>query len=92
MQLIPNKTLIKAAIIEVVDSGNFLKIVILQMPSKHILPAFLNVGKIIIAQNLLANTNKDFKVEDLISVEIEVIGDPFKQTYILHKISKISNS
>ena len=90
VQLKPNKTQITATITQVLDDGQFFKIVILTLPEKPTLPAFLWVGKSLQAKN--QSTNVAFAQGDIISAAIEVMGDPFKQSYFLHSIAKIADA
>jgi len=90
MQLRPNRTKITATVIEVLKENNFLKIVILTMPSKETLPAFLWVGKSLQVNN--QSNAITLLSGDIISAEIEVLGDPFKQTYMLHDVVKIGDA
>lgn len=88
MQLAPNKTPIKATVIDVLNEGDTLTVVILDMPTEITLPAFLNVGKIVVAKNLSISNGIVFNKGDIISTNIEVMGDPFKQSYLLHDVIK----
>lgn len=90
IQLKPNKTPITATITEVFGNGHFFKIVILTLSGTEVLPSFLWVGKSLRAKN--QSTNVMLDEGDIISTEIEVIGDPFKQSYFLHNISKIADA
>lgn len=90
VQLNPNKTQITATIIQVLADGQFFKIVILTLPEKPTLPAFLWVGKYLKVKN--QSTNIAFAQGDIISAEIEVMGDPFKQSYFLHSITMIADA
>lgn len=89
MQLAPNKTQIKATITQILDDGTTLVIVILKMRNDEILPAFLWTGKIVTAKNQSLENDIILNEGDIISTDIEVMGDPFKQVYLLHNISKL---
>ncbi|MDN3667261.1 hypothetical protein ACFFU1_06510 [Algibacter miyuki] len=85
MEFAPNQTPIKATITELFNENKEVKIVIIELPSNGNYPGFLSVGKILTAKVLSHNT--DYKLEDVISAEIEVSGGPFKQVYKLHHVS-----
>lgn len=85
MQLAPNSNPIEATITQVSNNGETLTIVILKLPESKPLPAFLQVGKIVNAKNL-SNSSANFAIGDIISANIEVMGDPFNQVYLLHDV------
>jgi formylmethanofuran dehydrogenase subunit A len=88
MQLAPNSTKITATITKVFE-GNVLEIVILKIPTGKLLSAFLWVGKqLTVINQFTSNLSFVLKEGEIISAEIEIIGDPFKQTYFINNISK----
>lgn len=91
MQLVPNSNPIEATITQILNNGEILTIVILKLPENNPLPAFLNVGKIVNAKNLSVSEHT-FAVGDIISANIEVMGDPFTQSYLLHDVSLAKTS
>ncbi|WP_158850212.1 hypothetical protein [Algibacter sp. L1A34] len=88
MEFTPNNTIIKAAVVDVLNENDEVKIVILELPKAGSYPGFLSVGKLLIAKIIDANNTIGFKVEDVISAEIEVLGGPLKQVFLLHNVSK----
>lgn len=91
MQLAPNNNPIEATVTQVSNNGETLTIVILKLPDSNPLPAFLQVGKIVNAKNLTISAGI-VKVGDIISANIEVMGDPFTQAYLLHDVSRKETS
>ncbi|KJD35801.1 hypothetical protein PW52_08690 [Tamlana sedimentorum] len=85
MQLAPNSNPITATVISNLEE-NSLKIVILKLP-ENVLPAFLSVGKILTAKNQ-SDASIDFTEGDIISANIEVMGDPFNQVFLLTQVKK----
>lgn len=89
MHLAPNNTVITATITKVFKDDR-LEIVILETPDASILPAFLSVGKLVTATNQsTSDVGVVLKEGDIITAEIEVMGDPFKQTYLVKGITNI---
>ncbi len=86
----PNRTPITATILDSkTGEGNF-NIVILSMPGKVVLPAFLWAGKILEIEGKNINEDIIIKKGSIISADIEVLGDPFVQKYMLHSIKSIN--
>ena len=86
----PNKTPITATILESQkEDGNF-EIVILSIPGKIVLPAFLWAGKLLEIEG--KNLSSDINIEKgtIISAEIEVLGDPFIQKFMLHSVVSLN--
>ncbi|WP_189359588.1 hypothetical protein [Algibacter mikhailovii] len=93
MQLAPNKTSIEATVTALSNNQEEISVVIIKLPPEKPLPAFLHQGKMVKAKNLSPTNNTiELQIGDIINAEIEVMGDPFTQTYLLHNISKAKDS
>ena len=89
MQLRPNKTKITATILTSVREDQSFDIVILSIPGKIVLPAFLWAGKIVNIQKQISESKTPLKEGQIISAKIEVLGDPMIQKYLLHEIEPL---
>lgn len=86
MMIQPNKTPITATIINPKnEAGNF-DIVILSIPGQIVLPAFLWTGKIIEIEGKNLSPEVSLEKGKIISADIEVLGDPRTQKFLLHSI------
>ncbi len=86
MQIRPNKTQITATVISPRKDEGSIDIVILSIPSKIVLPAFLWTGKIVNIHKIIPANEVQLKEGQIISAKIEVMGGPFTQKYYLHDI------
>lgn len=85
MQLAPNSNPIKATVVSSINE-NELKIVIIDLP-ENVLPAFMGVGKLLTAKNKSSEIQEFFE-GDIITANIEVMGDPFNQVFLLTNVLK----
>jgi hypothetical protein len=91
MLIKPNKTAITATILSPInEEGNF-DIVILSIPGKVVLPAFLWAGKILTVEGKNLDTNVSIEKGKVISAKIEVYGDPFTQKYFLYDVAQLGH-
>ena len=64
---------------------------ILSIPGKIVLPAFLWAGKILTIEGKNIDANVTLEKGRIISAKIEVYGDPFTQKYFLHEITHLED-
>ena len=90
MMIQPNKTPITATILSAKNEVGDFDIVILSIPGKQVLPAFLWAGKIVEINGNNLDDQLTIEKGKIISAEIEVLGDPFTQRYLLHSVNPIN--
>ena len=86
MQLRPNKTAITATVTSPRKDDGSIDIVILSIPGKIVLPAFLWTGKIVNIHKVISDEDIHLKEGQIISTKIEVMGGPINQKYYLHDV------
>lgn len=91
MLIKPNKTPITATILSSKNENGDFDIVLLSIPGKIVLPAFIWTGKILTIQGKNLDHNVSIEKGQIISAEIEVFGDPFTQKYQLSNIVRLDN-
>lgn len=91
MMIKPNKTPITATVINPMREDGSFDIVILSIPGKIVLPAFLWTGKLLEIEGKNLDTEVQIEKGIIISAEIEVLGDPFTQKYLLHSVVPLNS-
>ena len=94
MQIRPNRTHIRATVVnkEFTGSKMSLEIVLIELKPPGAFPAFLWVGKLLRASCHDADVFEQLEAGTIIEAEIEITGGPEHQGFVLHNISTQQNS